>query len=70
MYMTIRARFRDMLPALLVFALVAAFTTYVTVAYIARDPWWLQTLAELRSAEETPSGPGQSQPAPARTSST
>lgn len=45
--MTPTKRILDMLPALLVFAAVAAFGTYVAVAFVLRDPWWLQTRAEL-----------------------
>ncbi|MCW2960535.1 MAG: hypothetical protein JWM25_583 [Thermoleophilia bacterium] len=43
--MTIRNRIFDMLPALLVFAFVSAFTTYVTVAYVLQDPLWLTTVS-------------------------
>ena len=44
--MSLHRRILDMLPVLLVFATVAAFATYVIVAYIERDPFWLQTLAQ------------------------
>ncbi|MCW2950104.1 MAG: hypothetical protein JWN41_1117 [Thermoleophilia bacterium] len=43
--MSLYRRIRDMLPVLLVFAAVAAFATYVIVAYVERDAFWLQTLA-------------------------
>ncbi len=46
--MTPAKRIQDMLPALIVFAIVAAFGTYATIAYVARDPWWIGTLVELR----------------------
>lgn len=41
-------RIMDMLPALIVFAIVSAFATYVAFAFVLQDPWWLQTVAELR----------------------
>lgn len=52
MYMTLRKRFLDLLPALTVFAAIAAFGTYVAIAYVARDPWWLHTLAEHAQQRE------------------
>ncbi|MCW2974244.1 MAG: hypothetical protein JWN72_2517 [Thermoleophilia bacterium] len=44
--MSLRNRILDMLPVLLVFAAVAAFATYVIVAYIEHDVFWLHTLAQ------------------------
>jgi hypothetical protein len=44
--MTLRNRIFDLLPALLVFIAVSAFTTYVAVAYVVQDPWWMRTMAE------------------------
>ena len=46
--MTPYKRIMDMLPALIVFALVSAFATYVAFAFVLHDPWWLQTVSELR----------------------
>jgi hypothetical protein len=43
--MTIQKRILDMLPVILVFFAVTSFATYVTVAYIVHDAFWLQTLA-------------------------
>lgn len=43
--MTIHKRIMDMLPVILVFFVVTSFASYVTVAYIVRDAFWLQTLA-------------------------
>ena len=63
--MSLHRRILDMLPVLLVFAAVTAFATYVIVAYIQHDPFWLQTLAQHGmlpsggadgSAVQTPSG--------------
>jgi hypothetical protein len=54
--MTIQKRIMDMLPVILVFAAVTSFASYVTVAYIVHDAFWLQTLATY-----APIGP----PAPA-----
>lgn len=45
--MTLKNRILDMLPALLVFAFIAAFGTYVAIAYVLHDPWWITTLSEL-----------------------
>jgi hypothetical protein len=36
--MTLRTRILDMLPALLVFAVVSAFSTFVLVEYVVREP--------------------------------
>jgi hypothetical protein len=44
--MSLHRRILDMLPIILVFAAVSAFATYVIVAYIEHDPYWLQTLAQ------------------------
>lgn len=72
--MTLSKRILDMLPALIVFACVAAFGTYVAVAYVVRDPWWMHTLATHASTQPTarvaprPGGPATTaarQPAPA-----
>ena len=49
--MTLHKRILDMLPALIVFAAVAAFGTYVAIAYVVRDPWWLHTLATHAQAQ-------------------
>jgi hypothetical protein len=46
--MTPVKRIQDMLPALIVFAVVAAFGTYSTIAFVVRDPWWINTLVQLR----------------------
>lgn len=43
----------DMLPALVTFAVIAAFATYVAVAWVIRDPWWLHTVLELTGREPT-----------------
>jgi hypothetical protein len=45
--MTPVKRIQDMLPALIVFAVVAAFGTYSMIAYVVRDPWWINTLVQL-----------------------
>jgi hypothetical protein len=50
--MTFKSRILDMLPALVIFVLVSLFTTYVTVAYVVRDPLWLATIA--RHADRHP----------------
>ena len=58
--MSLHKRILDMLPVLLVFSAVAAFATYVIVAYIERDPFWLQTLAQhgsLAGGQTTPATP-------------
>jgi hypothetical protein len=52
--MTPVKRIQDMLPALIVFAVVAAFGTYATIAFVARDPWWINTLVELREERAAP----------------
>ncbi|MCW2923368.1 MAG: hypothetical protein JWM98_772 [Thermoleophilia bacterium] len=60
--MTLHKRILDMLPALLVFAFVSVFASYVAVAYIVHDPMWLRALAELQAqhpgASADPSAPG------------
>lgn len=38
MHMTLRTRFLDLLPVLLVFAFVSAFATFVMFEYVARQP--------------------------------
>jgi hypothetical protein len=38
MQMSVRSRILDLLPVVLVFALVAAFGTFVLVEYVAREP--------------------------------
>jgi len=48
MRMSLRTRLLDLLPIMVVAFAVSAFTTYVAVAYILHDPWWIQTVAELR----------------------
>lgn len=55
--MTLRTRILDMLPVLIVFAVVSVFASYVAVAYIVHDPLWLRTLAELQ-AQDAPSTHG------------
>jgi len=49
--MTATKRILDMLPALVMFALVAALGTYIAVAYVVHDPFWLNTVAELREQQ-------------------
>jgi hypothetical protein len=48
--MTWNKRLLDLLPALIVFASVTAFGTYVVIAYVLHDPWWLHTLAAHQHA--------------------
>lgn len=36
--MTLRTRILDILPALVVFAIVAAFATFVLIEYVIREP--------------------------------
>lgn len=38
MQMTLRARLLDLLPVLLVFALVSAFATVVVIEHVVREP--------------------------------
>lgn len=38
MQMTLRTRLKDLLPVLLVFAIVAAFATFVVVEFVVREP--------------------------------
>lgn len=52
--MTPVKRIQDMLPALIVFAVVAAFGTYSMIAYVVRDPWWISTLVQLREEASAP----------------
>lgn len=52
--MTPLKRIQDMLPALVVFAVVAVFATYATVAFVVRDPQWLQTLVDMRDDAPQP----------------
>ena len=61
---TFRKRLLDMLPALLVFAVVSLFASYVAVAYIVHDPLWLQTLAHARDSATPPAPAGIARPAP------
>lgn len=58
--MPLHKRFLDMLPVMIVFAAVAAFGTYVAVAYVLQDPWWLHTLAahQQPAPATTRRGPG------------
>lgn len=53
MQMTLRTRMLDLLPVLLVFALVSAFATYVTVEYVVRDPMVVPP-PQVTPAEELP----------------
>jgi len=55
--MTPIKRIQDMLPALIVFAVVAVFATYATVAFVVRDPQWLQTLIDIRQGDVDPAAP-------------
>ncbi|MBC7460878.1 MAG: hypothetical protein H7287_05910 [Thermoleophilia bacterium] len=55
--MSLHHRILDMLPVLLVFAAVTAFATYVIVAYIQHDLFWLQTLAQHGVMPSEPSAP-------------
>jgi hypothetical protein len=36
--MSLRTRIKDLLPVLIVFAIVAAFATFVVVEYVVREP--------------------------------
>lgn len=65
--MTLHKRILDMLPALLVFAFVAAFGTYVAVAYVVRDPWWLHTLATHTQSSDLAGPSSDARPAAATT---
>ena len=58
--MTPLKRIQDMLPALIVFAIVAVFATYATVAFVVHDARWMQTLVELRQAEAGSTSPAGS----------
>jgi len=54
---------QDRLPALIVFAIVAVFASYATVAFVVRDPAWMQTLVELREVSVEPTTPAHATPA-------
>jgi len=47
--MTLHSRILDMLPALLVFAIVTAFATYVLVEYVAHEPIRASTPQQQRA---------------------
>lgn len=38
MEMTVRTRIKELVPVLIVFAIVAAFATFVVVEYVVREP--------------------------------
>lgn len=61
MHMTLRNRILDMLPALIVFAIVAAFGTYCAIAFVERDPLWLRTVAQVRRQHDAPAAPSPTQ---------
>ena len=54
MQMSTRARILDMLPVLLVFALVSAFATFVLMEYVVREPVRVPPPAHISYDEATP----------------
>lgn len=56
MQMTLRARIIDLLPVMIVFAIVTAFSTAVIVHYVLDDPLRVPPPQQI-PADELPQGP-------------
>lgn len=56
MQMTLRTRLIDILPALVVFALVACFATFMLVEFVAREPLVVPP-PQVTPADELPRAP-------------
>jgi hypothetical protein len=56
MQMTLRARFIDLLPVMVVFAIVTAFSTAVIMHYVVQDPLDVPPPQKI-PANELPQGP-------------
>ena len=62
MQMSARARFLDMLPVLLVFALVAAFATFVLIEYVVREPVAVPPPAQVNLSDMSSPSAARSKP--------